>query len=154
MPIALENLLSNHVLISALIGWLLAQILKVPFEFIRTREWNWALLLSAGGMPSSHSALMVSTTIAIGLHLGFDNDLFALAVAITMIVLYDAAGVRREAGIHAQKINILINELLAGHPVSDKQLREVLGHTPLEVTGGTILGIIVPFAYWMLIIWQ
>lgn len=152
MPI--DGIINNHVLISSLIAWAMAQLLKVPMEFIRTREWNWALLLSAGGMPSSHSALMVGTTIAIGLHLGFDTDLFALAIAVTMIVLYDAAGVRREAGIHAQKINILINELLAGHPVSDKQLREVLGHTPLEVTGGTILGILVAISYWLFVGWD
>ncbi len=146
MPIS--GILENHVLLTALIGWGLAQILKVPVEYIRFRKLNWALLLSAGGMPSSHSALVVSTTIAIGLHLGFDTDLFALGVATTMVVLYDAAGVRREAGIHAQKINILINELLAGHPISDKQLREVLGHTPWEVTGGTILGIATAIGYW------
>jgi uncharacterized protein len=66
-----------------------------------------------------------------------------------MVVIYDAAGVRRQAGIHAQKINVLINELLAGHPVSDKQLLEVLGHTPFEVTGGVILGILVGTLYWL-----
>jgi acid phosphatase family membrane protein YuiD len=66
-------------------------------------------------------------------------------------VVYDAAGVRREAGRHAEKINILIQELLNGHPISDKELREVLGHTPLEVTGGIILGVIVGILYWMFI---
>jgi len=71
-----------------------------------------------------------------------------LAVAVTMIVLYDAAGVRRQAGIHAQKINVLIEELLAGHPISDKQLMEVLGHTPLEVSGGVLLGFVVGIIYW------
>ena len=146
-----NELITNHSLLSGLAAWLLAQLLKPPLEYLRKGKWNWGYLLSAGGMPSSHSALMVGTTIGIALHVGFDSPVFAIAVAITMIVTYDAAGVRREAGRHAEKINILIQELLTGHPISDKELREVLGHTPLEVTGGIILGIIVSILYWMFI---
>lgn len=144
-------MLENHALLTALIAWLMAQILKPPLEYLRKGKWNWGYLVSAGGMPSSHSALMVGATIGIGLHEGFDTGLFALAVAMTMIVIYDAAGVRREAGRHAEKINILIEELLSGHPISDKELREVLGHTPLEVTGGIFLGIVVAILYKMYI---
>ena len=139
--------LQNHALLTALLAWFLAQVLKPPVEYLRRGKWNWGYLLSAGGMPSSHSALMVGATFGIGLHEGFDTSVFALAVATTMIVIYDAAGVRRQAGIHAEKINVLINELLAGHPVSDKQLLEVLGHTPLEVLGGVCLGIVVALLY-------
>jgi len=146
-----NELITNHSLLSGLLAWFLAQVLKPPLEYLRKGKWNWGYLLSAGGMPSSHSALMVGTTIGIALHVGFDSPVFAIAVAITMIVTYDAAGVRREAGRHAEKINILIQELLTGHPISDKELREVLGHTPLEVTGGIILGIIVSILYWMFI---
>jgi acid phosphatase family membrane protein YuiD len=94
---------------------------------------------------------MVGATVGIGLHQGFNSPIFALAIAMTMIVIYDAAGVRREAGRHAEKINILINELLAGHPISDKELREVLGHTPMEVLGGICLGLTVGILYWMYI---
>jgi acid phosphatase family membrane protein YuiD len=147
MPIS--GLLHNPVLNTALIAWLLAQILKPPLEYLRKGKWNWGYLFSAGGMPSSHSSLMVGTTVAIGLHEGFNTSLFALAAAMTMIVIYDAAGVRRQAGIHAHKINVLINELLAGHPISDKQLLEVLGHTPFEVSAGVVLGIVVGTAYWL-----
>lgn len=147
----LEGLLTNHSLLTGLAAWLLAQILKPPMEYLRRGKWNWGYLLSAGGMPSSHSALMVGATMGIGLHDGFNTAVFALAVAMTMIVIYDAAGVRRQAGIHAQKINVLINELLTGHPISEKQLLEVLGHTPFEVTGGVLLGIIVSILYWLLI---
>lgn len=140
-------ILQNYALMSALIAWFFAQVLKPPLEYLRRGKWNWGYLLSAGGMPSSHSALMVGATTGIGLHEGFGTSIFALAVAVTMIVIYDAAGVRRQAGIHAQKINVLINELLAGHPVSEKQLLEVLGHTPLEVSGGVLLGIVVGIVY-------
>jgi uncharacterized protein len=136
-----HTLLDNHVLIAGFISWLLAQTLKLPINYARTHHWNWALLFSAGGMPSSHTALMTSTTLAIGLYSGFDSPLFALAVAITMVVVYDATGVRRQAGIHAHKINIMINELFSGQPISDVQLKEVLGHSPREVVGGFILGV-------------
>jgi acid phosphatase family membrane protein YuiD len=142
-------LLQNKALIAGLIAWLLAQIIKIPLDYFRTRRWNWALLLTTGGMPSSHSALMTGTVFAIGLYYGFDSPLFALGVAITMIVTYDAAGVRRQAGIHAQRINVLFDELLHGHIFSEKDLREVLGHTPLEVAGGILLGLITATAQWL-----
>jgi acid phosphatase family membrane protein YuiD len=145
----LSGLFQNDVLITAMIAWGLAQLIKPPLYFLLKRKWSWGPLFSAGGMPSSHSALMVSTAVAIGLHEGFNTAVFALAVASTMVVLYDAAGVRRQAGIHAQKINIVINELLAGHPISEKQLLEVLGHTPLEVAGGIVWGIMVGVGYWL-----
>jgi acid phosphatase family membrane protein YuiD len=145
-------LFENKVLIAGLIAWLLAQVIKMPLDYFRTRRWNWALLLTTGGMPSSHSALMTATVFAIGLYYGFDNPLFALGVAITMIVTYDAAGVRRQAGIHAQRINVVFGELLQGHPISEKDLREVLGHTPLEVVGGILLGLITATAQWL--IWK
>lgn len=146
-----SGIFQNHALMTLALAWILAQILKPPVEYLRQGTWNWGYLFSAGGMPSSHSALMVGATVGIGLHEGFNTSIFALAVAATMIVIYDAAGVRREAGRHAEKINILINELLAGHPISDRNLREVLGHTPMEVLGGIFLGLVVGLLYWMYI---
>lgn len=145
-------LFENKALIAGLIAWLLAQIIKIPLDYFRTRRWNWALLLTTGGMPSSHSSLMTATTLAIGLYHGFDSPVFALGVVITMIVTYDAAGVRQQAGIHAKRINVLFDELLHGHPINQLDLREVLGHTPLEVAGGILLGLIVATGQWMF--WQ
>ena len=144
----LGALFRNHVLITMLTAWLLAQVIKIPLDFLYTRRWNWALLLSVGGMPSSHSALLTSATVAIGLYHGFDNPMFALGVAITMVVTYDAAGVRRQAGVHAQRINMLFNEFLRGHMFDQKDLREVLGHTPLEVT--VLFGIVVATVMWLI----
>ena len=140
----------NHVLWSALAAWGLAQVLKLPFEYARTREWNWAIMFSTGGMPSSHAALVIAVTHAIGLYVGFDTPLFGLAVVICMVVIYDATGIRRQAGMQAQKINILVNELLSGHAVSEKDLREVLGHTPMEALGGFVLGLVVTQLLWFL----
>ena len=148
----LGALFQNKALIAGLVAWLLAQIIKLPLNYFFTRKWNWALLLTTGGMPSSHSSLMTGTVFAIGLYHSFDNPIFALGVAITMIVTYDAAGVRRQAGIHAQRINLLFGELLQGHPVSERDLREVLGHTPLEVIGGILLGLIVATGQWL--VWK
>ncbi len=145
----LGSVFENRVLVTMLTAWLLAQIIKIPLDYLYSRRWNWALLLSVGGMPSSHSALLTSATVSIGLYHGFDNPLFALGVAITMVVTYDATGVRRQAGIHAQRINMLFEELLRGHPVDQKGLREVLGHTPLEVVGGVLFGILVAILMWL-----
>lgn len=142
----------NKALMAGLIAWLLAQIIKMPLDYFYSRKWNWALLLTTGGMPSSHSSLLTATSLGIGLYHGFDSPVFAIAVAITMVVVYDAAGVRRQAGIHAQRINVLFKELLRGHMLNEKDLREVLGHTPLEVMGGILLGLIVATAQWL--IWK
>ncbi len=147
-----DDLIGNHVLVAGLTAWALAQLLKVPIEYWQRRRWNWALLFSAGGMPSSHSALMISTMISIGLFHGFGTPAFALAVAITMVVVYDATGVRRQAGYHAQKINRLIEEFFSGHPISEKQLSEVLGHTPKQVVAGTVLGLLIAIGAWL--IWR
>jgi uncharacterized protein len=146
-----NDILHNYVLITTLIAWLLAQILKLPTDYIKTHKWHWSLVLSAGGMPSSHSALMSSTTLAIGFFEGFGSPLFALALAIGMIVIYDATGIRQQAGIHAQKINQMIEALFQGHPISDTSLKEVLGHTPLEALMGVILGSAVAVFVWLVV---
>lgn len=147
-----SGIFSNPVLITALIAWSLAQIIKIPLEYLQTRRWNWALLLRAGGMPSSHSALVASATHAVGLFVGFDTPVFALSGVLAMIVIYDATGIRRQAGKHAEIINTMIRDLTSGHPLKQEQLREVLGHTPLEALGGTLLGLMVAQAAW--ISWQ
>ena len=145
----LAGMLDNRVLISALAAWGTAQVLKVPLEYLRRRRWMWAMLLTTGGMPSSHSALIVGVTNAIGLYIGYGSPLFALGVAITMIVTYDAAGIRRQAGMHAERINVLFEELLQGHMWDEDELREVLGHTPLEVAGGVLWGIVATTVIWL-----
>ena len=137
----MRELVRNQVLIAALLGWFIAQTLKLPIHYFRYKRWSWALWFSAGGMPSSHSSLITATTLACGLYEGFDSPVFALAFAVSMVILYDAAGVRRQAGIHAQRINTLIEEFFSGHPISQERLKEVLGHTPREVLAGMGLGI-------------
>lgn len=136
--------LDNRVLIAALLAWAVAQGLKMPIEYARTRRWNWVLLLRAGGMPSSHSSLVTALAHGIGLSVGYDSAMFALAVVVAMVVIYDATGIRRQSGLQAEAINILVRDLLKGHPMRhEKQLREVLGHSPLEAIVGLCLGLAV-----------
>lgn len=99
-------------------------------------------------MPSSHSALVAATAHSIGLLEGFDTALFALSVAIAVIVIYDATGIRRQAGKHAEIINAMVRDLASGHPLREEQLKEVLGHTPLEAVGGMLLGLLVSQLLW------
>ncbi len=140
-----SQLLTNRILLAALLPWALAQIIKPPLNYLMHREWDWSLLLSAGGMPSSHSALVTGAFMGVGLQEGFNSPLFAVAFVVAMIVVYDATGVRRHAGDQARVINLMIDELLTGHPLAEKELKEVLGHTPREVLGGIILGMAIAY---------
>lgn len=147
---SIADIFNNQILLSALIPWSLAQIIKVPLEYFTTKRWNWSLLLRAGGMPSSHSALIAGACHAIGLRAGFDSPIYAISFILAMIVIYDATGIRRQAGKHAEIINAIVDDMAAGHPLQQNKLREVLGHTPLEALGGTILGLLFAQGLWMI----
>ncbi len=136
------GVLRNGVLIAALTAWALAQVIKLPVEYARSRRWNWALLFRAGGMPSSHSALVAAAAHGIGLTTGFNSPYFAGAVVLAVIVIYDATGIRRQAGRHAEVINTMVNNLVEGHPLRQEQLREVLGHSPMEAIVGMLMGLV------------
>lgn len=140
------DLLNNPVLISALIAWTIAQVAKGPIEYLRTRRWDWALFFRAGGMPSSHTALVTAAAHGAGLWLGFDSAVFALGAVLAMVVIYDATDIRRQAGLHAEAINTMIEDLMQGHPLQEEKLREVLGHSPMEALVGVLLGLAVPTA--------
>jgi acid phosphatase family membrane protein YuiD len=144
------EILSNPVLIVGFAAWGLAQLIKVPWGYFSSGRWDWVLLLRAGGMPSSHSALVAGVAHAIGLFEGFASPIFALALTLAVIVIYDATGIRRQAGMHAEFINRIIQDRLKGKVSNDRQLREVLGHTPMEALAGTILGIAVAQIVWLL----
>lgn len=143
---AFEQILENQVLWAALGTWFLAQVIKVPIDLARTRDVKWSLLFSPGGMPSSHAALVSSLATGVGMRNGYDSPLFAVAVALAMVVIYDAAGVRRAAGKQASILNVLIDELAQGHPLREEQLKEILGHSPVEVAVGIAFGVVVGWA--------
>ena len=137
------DLLQNRVLIAAVAAWVAGQFLKFPLEYILNKRWNWGIIFSAGGMPSSHSALVTAVALSIGFRDGFDTSMFALAVAIGMIVIYDAAGVRRQAGIHAERINEIMKNFIESRHLPEEDLKAMLGHTPFEVITGVLLGILI-----------
>lgn len=147
------DIINNPILITCFVVSFLAQILKLPLEYMRTKEWNWSLLFGTGGMPSSHSAVVTAAAAGIGHYVGFDSPLFALAFALAMVVIYDATNIRRQAGFHAQQINLIIEKLLSGDTKPSKEfkeLREVLGHSPAEALGGIILGIVISLISWQI----
>jgi acid phosphatase family membrane protein YuiD len=139
----LTGILRNPVLIGALIAWSLAQGFKLPIDYLRSHRWNWSLLLSTGGMPSSHSTLVTAIAHGTGMVQGFDSPAFALAVVLAMVVIYDATGIRRQAGLHAEMINTMVQDLMEGHQLKQERLAEVLGHSPAEAAVGLVLGIVV-----------
>lgn len=149
----LIGIFTNPTFIACLVASILAQVLKLPLEYLRTKEWNWSLIFTTGGMPSSHSAVVTAAAACIGYYVGFDTPSFGLAFAVAMVVIYDATNIRRQAGFHAQQINHIIKEVFEGKakPVEEyKELREVLGHSPIEAVGGIILGIIISFLTWQI----
>ena len=129
--------LDNSVLFWSLLSCLLAQFFKIIFNFVSTGKIRFKIMFETGGMPSSHSALITGATSGIGFQLGFDNPIFALAIAVSLIVMYDASGIRKSAGIQAAEINKLSKEL---DPKSKVELKETLGHTKFEVFVGSLLG--------------
>ena len=139
----LRDLADNSVLWWGLAACGAAQLSKLFVELVQHRRWRPAVLVETGGMPSSHSALMTGTSAAIGWSEGFQSPLFALAAALSFIVLYDASGVRRAAGLMAQRVNGLPDGLWEAHPEGEPTLRpltENLGHTRAEVLVGSVLG--------------
>ncbi|MDR1664704.1 MAG: divergent PAP2 family protein [Clostridiales bacterium] len=133
----------NVPLLTALAAMILAQFFKVLIDYWRTKSWQKALLFSTGGMPSSHSALVSSLTLSIGFREGFASSMFAISAALMMVVMYDSAGVRRAAGKQAEAINFLFSKLEDQGLKLDKKLKELLGHKPIEVIAGGILGVMV-----------
>jgi len=145
------DLVNNRVLVAGLLSWIIGQFLKFPLEYVLNKRWSWGILLSPGGMPSSHSALVTSVALAVGLQEGFGSPLFAMAFAISMIVVYDATGVRRQAGIHAERINEIMKNFLESRRLEEEELKEVLGHTPFEVIAGILLGLaITALVFWLM----
>ncbi len=140
MPI-IPSILNNAILNSAMIAWLIAQILKVIVNLIILKKLSFHLMLSSGGFPSSHSATVSALALGIGKYYGWNSPIFAVAIVFGMIVLYDAAGVRRAAGKQAEVLNLLIERLYHGPDPAQKKLKELIGHTPLEVFGGVLVGI-------------
>lgn len=136
-----HSVFDNRVLVAAFLAWALAQVSKIFYELIFQRKLMISRLVSSGGMPSSHSALVTSLATATGRQLGVTSPIFAVAVVLASIVMYDAAGVRRAVSIQARILNQMIEEAFQGSPMAEKRLRELIGHTPVQVFVGALLGL-------------
>lgn len=148
-----DGILVNHVVICSLVAWFIAQALKIPLYYRVEHRWQWNRFVGSGGMPSSHTSMVVALSITVGALNGFDSALFGICLVLAMIVMYDATGVRREAGTQATVINqILKDVLINGKRISDEELKELVGHTPFEVLGGFFVGAITAIIYLWLVV--
>lgn len=134
----LGEILQNTPLWAALIGWAAAQGIKIILTLITDKKFDASRIVGTGGMPSSHSSFTMALSFSIGKYHGFDSPLFAIALIFSFVTMYDAQGIRRAAGKHAE----ILNNLILEHKMPDVgELKELLGHTPLEVAAGAILGL-------------
>lgn len=155
------DLLHNFPLFASLAAIFFAQFVKVPIQFIATRKWNWSLLTSTGGMPSSHSAAVTALSTGVALNHGLESSIFAISAVFAIITMFDATGVRRHAGEQATVLNKLVvdfNKFVEEAKVwpkkaeqeKQKQLKELLGHQPIEVFFGGLTGILLTlFLYFL-----
>ena len=138
-----QQILKNDILCATFLSWLIAQILKVVITLILDKRLDFYRFVGTGGMPSSHSSLVMCLSTAIGLKCGWDSTQYAIALSFAIIIMYDASGVRRSVGKQAMILNQIIEDRQNHRPIGEEKLKELIGHTPVEVIAGAILGILV-----------
>ncbi|KAK9865723.1 hypothetical protein WJX84_005453 [Apatococcus fuscideae] len=141
-----KGMLFNGPFIAAFCAFAIAQLLKIFTFWYTDRKWEMTRVVGSGGMPSSHTAMVVALTTALGVISGTNSNVFAIGLVFSLVVMYDASGVRLHAGRQASVLNMIITELPPDHPVSDtRPLRDTLGHTPLQVAVGAMLGMVIGY---------
>ena len=148
----IKDILSNHMILAPIIAWAVSQILKTVTYLIVEKKFVFKRIISDGGMPSAHSATVISLAVMCGWTQGFDSAAFAIAMILAVVIMRDAVGVRRESGINASAIKQLADrlnkELSEGEaPIETNKLKVLVGHTPLQVACGCIIGIAVCILY-------
>ena len=138
-----QKFITNKYLYVPLILWFCIQTFKVIYELLKTKKLNFKRIIGAGGMPSSHSAITMCISTMIGKSEGFDSSIYALSLIVALVVMYDAAGVRRAAGKQAKLLNKIIDTPGLSNVQVQEKLVEVLGHTPIQVLVGALLGIFI-----------
>ena len=143
----LADIFSGYLAQTAALSWFLAQLMKFLIEFVRNDAIRWERMVGSGGFPSSHTSLVIGMSTAIGLTHGFSSDLFVISLVFSLVIMYDASGVRLETGRQAQVLNQIIDYFekknITVHRGGQIILKELLGHTPFEVFGGFVLGVLV-----------
>ena len=146
------EILHNPVLVAAVMGWFVAQVLKTIIHLIVTKQFVLERMVGSGGMPSSHAATVCALATAAGLEFGGGSFEFAVAVILAIIVMHDARGVRRETGIQARILNEMMETFrkMGNKMTAEERLKEFVGHTPLQVLVGALLGILIGAVTWWL----
>ncbi len=140
----LQDFLANRVLWTALLGWFGAQFLKVIIVLIKEKRFDIGRMMGSGGMPSSHSSFVMALTTAVAFTCGLSSAEFAICAVLSFVVMYDASGVRRETGRQAEIINDMMESFGKADPqIFGKQLKELIGHEPIEVFAGAVLGVLI-----------
>ena len=138
----------NKIFIATLSSWFVAQLLKVAIGVLKDRRFNFKWLISSGGMPSSHASLSMCLTTSIGLYYGFDSGLFAMALSFAVITMFDAQGVRWHSGRQAQALNRILEDIYHNKGIQEAPLKQLIGHTPVEVYVGGALGIFMAILFY------
>ncbi len=133
----------NYIFGTTVVAWVIAQSIKVLLGVLRERRFNFRWFVGTGGMPSSHAAGVSALSTSVGVSYGFDSALFAVVLVFTLVVLFDSQGVRFSTGKMAGVLNKMLDDIYWKKRLDDKQLKEFLGHTPIEVFAGLALGILV-----------
>lgn len=146
----MSEFITNRAIGAAFWGWFIAQSMKIVIEFFKIKRIDFSRMIGSGGMPSSHAALVTSLSTAIGMLEGWNSSVFALSIGIAAIVMYDAAGVRLAVGIQAKILNQILQDA-QNHRFHAEKLKELIGHTPLQVYAGAGLGVLVAIGYFRIL---
>lgn len=141
--IEIVDIFNNKVINVSALSWAIAQVIKITLDYMRNKTFDYGRITGTGGMPSSHSSCVSALTFSIGYQEGFNSPLFAIAFVFAAVVMYDASGIRRAAGKQAEVLNIFIANFEKHGIKIDSKLKELLGHTPIEVLAGAILGLVI-----------
>ena len=141
----ITQIIKNKIFMTTLSAWIIAQIIKVTNGVVKEKKFDFRWLVGTGGMPSSHAAGASCLSAAIGLEYGFNSVYFALAASFAIVVMFDAQGVRRASGRQARILNKIMEDIYWQKRIHDNQLRELIGHTPIEVIAGFLLGVAIAF---------
>ena len=133
----------NYIFWTSVAAWIIAQTIKVALGVFREKRFNFRWFVGTGGMPSSHAAGVSALATSVGVTYGFDSAMFAVTLLFTLIVLFDAQGVRHSAGRQAEILNKMLDDIYWKKKLDEEELKEFLGHTPVEVLAGAVLGILV-----------
>lgn len=142
------ELSQNSILIVTVLAWIIGQSIKVAVGVIREKRFNFKWFVGTGGMPSSHSAGAAALATSVGYSCGLDSPIFAVTFIVALVTMFDAQGVRRSTGLQAEALNKIIDDIYHKEKVKEERLKELIGHTPVEVFIGTALGILVAVVYY------